>query len=77
MIWNALTRAEIVTIKNAIDKSNKNEYNSKRYEKTPFFYGPVKVSTGILKQDKRGVPSNHEKGSNLKLNADENVALAA
>ena len=43
----------------------------------PFFYGPVKVSTGILKQDKRGVPSNHEKGSKLKLNADENVALAA
>ena len=41
------------------------------------FHGPVKVSTGILQQDKRGVPSNHEKGSTLKLNADENVALAA
>ena len=39
--------------------------------------GSVKVSTGVLKQDKRGVPSNHEKGSPLKLNADENVALAA
>ena len=45
--------------------------------KVPFLNGPVKVSTGILKQDKRGVPSNHEKGSTLKLNADENVALAA
>ena len=64
-------------MKNTLDNDAKNEYNSKRYGKTPFFYGPVKVSTGILKQDKRGVPSNHEKGSTLKLNADENVALAA
>ena len=31
------------------------------------FHGPVKVSTGILKQDKRGVPSNHEKGSIFKI----------
>ena len=45
--------------------------------KVPFSYGPVKVSTGILKQDKRGVPSNHEKGSILKLNADNTVAMAA
>ena len=64
-------------MKNTLDNDVKNKYNSKRYGEMPFFYGPVKVSTGILKQDKRGVPSNHEKGAKLKLNADENVALAA
>ena len=30
-------------------------------------YGSVKVSTGILKQDKRGVLSNHVKGLNFKI----------
>ena len=39
--------------------------------------GPVKVSTGILKQDKRGVSGNHVKGLTLKLNANNNVAMAA
>ena len=57
----------------ALDKCRLAVYNSKANPS----YGSVKVSTGILKQDKRGVPSNHEKGSTLKLNADENVALAA
>ena len=41
-------------------------------------YGPVKVSTGILRYNKRVEPGNLFKGPNLKLNAnDNNVALAA
>ena len=40
-------------------------------------HGPVKVSTGILRYDKRVEPGNLLKGLNLKLNANENVAMAA
>ena len=70
-IWSALTRATAGNIDLLTKKEECHIMNSVPQ------YGPVKVSTGILKQDKRGVPSNHEKGSTLKLNADENVALAA
>ena len=40
-------------------------------------YGGVKVSTGILRYGKRVEPGNLYKGLNLKLNANENVAMAA
>ena len=69
---NAIWSARIKTII-GIDKQQVFLYDNKAIP----IYGLVKVSTGILKLDKRGVPSNHEKGSTLKLNADENVALAA
>ena len=42
-----------------------------------FNYGPVKVSTGILRYDKRVEPGNLLKGLNLKLNANNKVAMAA
>ena len=42
-----------------------------------FQYGPVKVSTGILRYDKRVEPSNLLNCSNLKLNANNKVAMAA
>ena len=43
-----------------------------------FNYGPVKVSTGILRYDKRVETGNLFKGPTLKLNAnDRNVAMAA
>lgn len=58
-----------------LDKASKMHYNDRATLFAP--YGSVKVSTGILKQDKRGVLSNHDKGSTLKLNADNTVALAA
>ena len=40
-------------------------------------YGGVKVSTGILRYGKRVEPGNLYKGPNLKLNANDNVAMAA
>ena len=41
-------------------------------------YGVVKVSTGILKCDKRVVAHNHLKMCNLKINANNNkLAYAA
>ena len=41
-------------------------------------HGGVKVSTGIVKRDKRVEPDNLYKGPNLKLNANNNkLALAA
>jgi len=42
-----------------------------------FNYGGVKVSTGILRYGKRVEPGNLYKGLNLKLNANDNVAMAA
>ena len=43
-----------------------------------FNYGSVKVSTGILRYDKRVEPGNLYKGPHLKINAnDRNVAMAA
>lgn len=42
-----------------------------------FPYGGVRVSTGILRSDKRVEPGNSLNGPNLKLNANDNVALAA
>ena len=39
-------------------------------------YGSVKASTGILKYDKRGGPSNPVKRFTLKLNADSKKKLA-
>ena len=41
------------------------------------FYGDVKVSTGILQYDKRVEPGNLLKSSNLKPNANDELALAA
>ena len=43
----------------------------------PDLYGAVKVSTGILRYDKRVELGNLYKGLNLKLNANNNVAMAA
>lgn len=40
-------------------------------------HGGVRVSTGILRCDKRVEPSNSLNGLHLKLNANNNVALAA
>ena len=40
-------------------------------------YGAAKVSTGILRHDKRGGPDNPVILSNLKLNDNNKVALAA
>ena len=41
-------------------------------------FGPVMVSTGVLRLGKRGGLDNPDKLSNLKLNADDKkVALAA
>ena len=42
-----------------------------------FKYGPVKVSTGILRYGKRVEPGTLYKGLNLKLNANNTVAMAA
>ena len=42
-----------------------------------FNYGGVMVSTGILRYGKRVEPGNLYKGPNLKLNANDNVAMAA
>ena len=40
-------------------------------------YGAAKVSTGVLRYDKRGGQDNPVKLSNLKLNDNNKVALAA
>ena len=40
-------------------------------------YGPVRVSTGILRYDKRGGLDNPVIMSNLKINDNNSVALAA
>lgn len=64
-IWNGRSRAEIAT-------SDKIRLTKKRFcailtvatfKEAHCFNGSVKVSTGIFKQDQRGVPSNHDKGS--------------
>ena len=39
--------------------------------------GVVLVSTGSLKMEKLSVVGHHVKSSNLKLNAEDNLALAA
>lgn len=39
--------------------------------------GVVQVSTGSLKMEKLSVVGHHVKSSNLKLNAEDNLALAA
>ena len=42
------------------------------------YYGAVKVSTGILRYDKRVEPDNLYKGPNLNINANnKTVAMAA
>ena len=40
-------------------------------------HGVVLVSTGSLKMEKLSVAGNHVKNPNLKLNAEDNLALAA
>ena len=40
-------------------------------------FGVVLVSTGSLKMEKLSVVGHHVKSSNLKLNAEDNLALAA
>ena len=57
----------------AIDKNKKTVYNIF----TKKSYGAVRVSTGILRYDKRGGLDNPVIMSTFKLNDNNNVALAA
>lgn len=87
-LWHILPEKEAFGSLGALTKSNNNDTIQRNFQ--PFNSvqrqehdtmcsnnGVVQVSTGSLKMEKLSVVGHHIKSSNLKLNAEDNLALAA